>query len=113
VLERHWVRAWTGVAVALCKAPKREVCRMLAAALDMPWRARAAAGRIRGGDGQVIAGKWERGWLAVVKDCEGKCEGVSVRDVEGGLSKGCDMRSVRRSVRRKEAEDWSERAVSR
>lgn len=35
-----------GVGVALCKAPKREAGKLLAAALDLPWRARAAAGRI-------------------------------------------------------------------
>jgi hypothetical protein len=47
-------------------------CFLLQAALDMPRRARGAAGRIGSGDGGVIAGKWERGWLAVVKDCEGE-----------------------------------------
>jgi hypothetical protein len=35
----------------------------LQAALDMPRRARAAAGRIEVGMGGLVAGKWERGWL--------------------------------------------------
>ena len=57
MLERHWVRARAGVGVALCKAPKREAGLLLAAALDMPWRARAAAGRIQVGMARgVISG---------------------------------------------------------